>query len=183
MPLNTPDDVARQIVQCVVDTSLNGRVVYVAGGRGFDTEAGVVATQGTWMGEENCAIWNRGQEILGSVSLFLSLLPFSLSFFLSLLAPLPSIFISNRHFSTLSSLCPPRCLVRFNSNTANQMASHGEAHWRREGIGQVDETDESRYHNYSSSTCRHQVSVKPTASHANHHDIRIQRSIYASTCL
>ncbi|KAK5653512.1 hypothetical protein OQA88_8771 [Cercophora sp. LCS_1] len=65
MPLNTPLCVAKQITQLVLDSSLNGRVVYVAGGRGFDTEAGVEATRPVWMGAENNTIWERGQEILG----------------------------------------------------------------------------------------------------------------------
>lgn len=70
MPLNTPTCVAKQITQLILSPTLNGRVVYVAGGRGFDTECGVEATRPQWMGEANNKIWERGQEILGLVSFF-----------------------------------------------------------------------------------------------------------------
>ncbi|KAK1753537.1 hypothetical protein QBC47DRAFT_453394 [Echria macrotheca] len=66
LPLNTPADVARFIVQCVADTELNGRVVYVAGGRGFDVEGGIEGTRGVWMGVDNHRVWERGQGVLGS---------------------------------------------------------------------------------------------------------------------
>ncbi|KAH8887028.1 putative oxidoreductase,short chain dehydrogenase [Thozetella sp. PMI_491] len=65
MPMNQPADVARIIIQCAADASLNGKAVFVSGGRGFDTEEGVERTQPQWMGKENSAIFQRGQEILG----------------------------------------------------------------------------------------------------------------------
>ncbi len=68
MPLNAPADVARIILQCAADNSLNGKAVFVSGGRGFDTEEGVDRTQPLWMGEENAEIFQRGQKILGLVS-------------------------------------------------------------------------------------------------------------------
>lgn len=67
MPLNQPVDVGRMIVQCAASGSLNGKAVFVAGGRGFDTEEGVERTQPQWMGQENSATFQRGQEILGLV--------------------------------------------------------------------------------------------------------------------
>ena len=68
MPLNAPADVARFILQCASDDSLNGRAVFVSGGRGFDTEEGVDRTQPQWMGEANSEVFQRGQRILGLVS-------------------------------------------------------------------------------------------------------------------
>ncbi|PKS08038.1 hypothetical protein jhhlp_006650 [Lomentospora prolificans] len=65
MPLNTPEDVARFIVQCAVDKALNGTAVFVSGGRGFDTEEGINRTLPQWMGEQNSVEFLRGQEVLG----------------------------------------------------------------------------------------------------------------------
>ncbi|KAI0019886.1 hypothetical protein F4780DRAFT_744510 [Xylariomycetidae sp. FL0641] len=65
MPINTPRDVAQMIAQCAVDQSLNGRAVFVSGGRGFDTEEGVDRTLPQWMGEKNAEQFLKGQELLG----------------------------------------------------------------------------------------------------------------------
>ncbi|KEZ42024.1 Uncharacterized protein SAPIO_CDS6426 [Scedosporium apiospermum] len=65
MPLNTPEDVARFIVQCAADKVLNGAAVFVSGGRGFDTEEGINRTLPQWMGEQNAVEFLRGQEVLG----------------------------------------------------------------------------------------------------------------------
>jgi NAD(P)-dependent dehydrogenase (short-subunit alcohol dehydrogenase family) len=69
MPMNQPDDVARMIIQCAADGNMNGQAVYVAGGRGFDTEEGINKTLPQWMGEENAAVWLKGQQVLGLVSI------------------------------------------------------------------------------------------------------------------
>ncbi|KAI0471707.1 hypothetical protein GGR56DRAFT_86779 [Xylariaceae sp. FL0804] len=65
LPINAPADVARMIVQCAADGALNGRAVFVAGGRGYDTEAGVDRLLPQWMGERNARDFLRGQEVLG----------------------------------------------------------------------------------------------------------------------
>ena len=67
MPMNTPEDVARMIVQCALDRSLNGKAVFVSGGRGFDTEEGIERTQPQWMGEKNSKEFQKGQDLLGLV--------------------------------------------------------------------------------------------------------------------
>ena len=67
MPMNQPVDVARIIVQCAASGEINGKAVFVAGGRGFDTEEGIDRTQPQWMGEDLSAVFLRGQEILGLV--------------------------------------------------------------------------------------------------------------------
>ncbi len=66
--MNSPADVARFIVQSIADETLNGRAIFVAGGRGFDTEEGVDRTRPQWMGEENNSDFVKGQAILGLVS-------------------------------------------------------------------------------------------------------------------
>lgn len=52
MPLNTPTDVGKIILQCSADKGLNGRAVFITGGRFFDTEEGVDRTLPQWMGEK-----------------------------------------------------------------------------------------------------------------------------------
>ncbi|CAK7232381.1 hypothetical protein SBRCBS47491_008250 [Sporothrix bragantina] len=65
LPLNQPSDVAQMILQCAADPELNGKSVFVAGGRGYDTEEGYNKTQGQWMGEKLAEEWHRGQAVLG----------------------------------------------------------------------------------------------------------------------
>ncbi|KAK4184372.1 hypothetical protein QBC35DRAFT_441555 [Podospora australis] len=65
MPMNTPVDVAKMILQCAADGELNGKAVFVAGGRGFDTEEGIDRMLPQWMGEENANVFLKGQAILG----------------------------------------------------------------------------------------------------------------------
>lgn len=69
LPMNTPLDVARIIVQCSADQSLNGTAMFVSGGRFFDTEEGVDRTLPQWLGEQNAREFLKGQEVLGLVSL------------------------------------------------------------------------------------------------------------------
>ncbi|KAK0610398.1 hypothetical protein B0T17DRAFT_658199 [Bombardia bombarda] len=65
LPINTPEDVARQIVLSAADGSQNGKAVLVTGGRGFDTEEGIERTQPLWMGETNAREFREGQVVLG----------------------------------------------------------------------------------------------------------------------
>ncbi|KAM5347491.1 hypothetical protein ACJ41O_010496 [Fusarium nematophilum] len=69
LPLNTPDEVARIVVQCTADERIHGRAVYVAGGRGFDIEEGIDRLELGWMGETQARDLARGQSILGTVSI------------------------------------------------------------------------------------------------------------------
>lgn len=73
MPMNTPRDVGKSILQCSADETLNGKAVFVTGGRYFDTEEGIDRTLPQWMGEQNAKEFLRGQEILGLVSKQVSL--------------------------------------------------------------------------------------------------------------
>ncbi|KAH8766150.1 hypothetical protein F5883DRAFT_617559 [Diaporthe sp. PMI_573] len=65
MPLNTPTDVGKIILQCSSDRGLNGKAVFITGGRFFDTEEGVDRTLPQWMGEQNAKEFLKGQELLG----------------------------------------------------------------------------------------------------------------------
>ncbi|KUI53237.1 Short-chain dehydrogenase reductase 5 [Cytospora mali] len=65
MPMNTPHDVGKIIVQCSADQALNGKAIFVTGGRFFDTEEGIDRTLPQWMGEQNAKEFLKGQEILG----------------------------------------------------------------------------------------------------------------------
>ncbi|KAL1857426.1 hypothetical protein Daus18300_010399 [Diaporthe australafricana] len=65
MPLNTPTDVGKIILQCSADSGLNGKAVFITGGRFFDTEEGIDRTLPQWMGEQNAKEFLKGQELLG----------------------------------------------------------------------------------------------------------------------
>jgi len=66
LPSNEPADVAMIIAGVMADKMLNGASLYVEGGRAWDVEPGIDGTMPTWMGEERCAEWRRGQIVLGS---------------------------------------------------------------------------------------------------------------------
>lgn len=68
MPLNTPTDVGKIILQCSADSGLNGKAVFITGGKFFDTEEGIDRTLPQWMGEQNAKEFLKGQELLGLVS-------------------------------------------------------------------------------------------------------------------
>lgn len=71
MPLNTPTDVGKIIIQCSADRGLNGKAIFITGGRFFDTEEGIDRTLPQWMGEQNAKEFLKGQELLGLVSSYL----------------------------------------------------------------------------------------------------------------
>ncbi|KAJ3546565.1 hypothetical protein NM208_g1939 [Fusarium decemcellulare] len=68
LPLNSPEEVARIIVQCATDKGIHGKAVYVAGGRGFDIEEGINRSEPLWMGEKQAEDLARGQEFLATGS-------------------------------------------------------------------------------------------------------------------
>ncbi|KAJ9655148.1 hypothetical protein H2198_005923 [Neophaeococcomyces mojaviensis] len=65
LPMNQPEDVAKMILQSAADSNMNGKAIFVTGGRGFDTEEGYDRTLPQWMGEQNARMFSKGQEILG----------------------------------------------------------------------------------------------------------------------
>jgi hypothetical protein len=68
MPLNTPADVARYIIQVTAEPQTHGKALFVTGGNAVDIEEGLATTQPLWLGEKNSKEFNLGQEILGLVS-------------------------------------------------------------------------------------------------------------------
>lgn len=67
LPINSPNDVARIILQCAGDEAINGKAVYVADGKGFDIEEGLDRTEPDWLGQKQAKDLARGQELLGIV--------------------------------------------------------------------------------------------------------------------
>jgi len=88
LPVNTPESVARVIIETAVGTvpegevrmkdegiveklagsekvRYNGRAVFVEGGRGWDIESGIEGTEEVWLGEKVSRTLAKGQEVLG----------------------------------------------------------------------------------------------------------------------
>jgi NAD(P)-dependent dehydrogenase (short-subunit alcohol dehydrogenase family) len=65
LPVNQPEDVARIIVEVAADGVSNGKGVFVEGGRGWDIEEGINATEELWLGRDVSRTLARGQEVLG----------------------------------------------------------------------------------------------------------------------
>ena len=68
MPLNTADDIALFNIQCAADPRLNGRSVFVGGGKGFDIEEGIDRLEPEWLGKKQSDDFLRQAEVFGSVS-------------------------------------------------------------------------------------------------------------------
>lgn len=73
IPLNDVDDVALYVQQLSADAGLNGKAVYVVGGKGFDVEEGLERTLPEWLGKENAEAWDLQNEVFGRVRILLSL--------------------------------------------------------------------------------------------------------------
>ncbi|RFU27054.1 hypothetical protein B7463_g9285, partial [Scytalidium lignicola] len=65
LPVNQPGDVGRVIIEMGITKSWNGRGVLVEGGRGWDIEEGLEATEKIWLGEQLSKTVERGQVLLG----------------------------------------------------------------------------------------------------------------------
>jgi hypothetical protein len=66
--MNTPDDVAKYIIQVTADPKAHGKALFVTGGNAVDIEEGLNRTEPEWLGEKNSRELNEGQVILGLVS-------------------------------------------------------------------------------------------------------------------
>ena len=67
--MNTPEEVAKVIVQVAADGKAHGKAVYVAGGRAFNVEEGIERLDGEWLGgEEWVEDLRRTQVLIGAVS-------------------------------------------------------------------------------------------------------------------
>lgn len=53
--INTADDVAKYVVALEVAADMNGKAVYVEGGRGWEITDGLERTMPQWLGEEPTA--------------------------------------------------------------------------------------------------------------------------------
>lgn len=68
LPINELPDVAQRVAEVCCDKTLNGKALYLEGGRAWDVEEGIDRTQPQWLGERQTADLQRGDEILASVS-------------------------------------------------------------------------------------------------------------------
>jgi NAD(P)-dependent dehydrogenase (short-subunit alcohol dehydrogenase family) len=68
LPLNTPDQVARVILEAAGSPNLQGSAFYVSGGEAVDIDEGINRLEPEWLGTSRSKDLARGQEILGLVS-------------------------------------------------------------------------------------------------------------------
>lgn len=68
LPLNTPLDVARHVIQVSADPKAHGKALFVSGGKAVDIEEGLNQTEPQWLGEKHSHDLNEGQVVLGLVS-------------------------------------------------------------------------------------------------------------------
>ncbi|KAI9376158.1 hypothetical protein BJX61DRAFT_491614 [Aspergillus egyptiacus] len=65
LPVNTPMDVAKVTAAVLGDEGLNGRSMYVEGGRAWEIEENLDRLEPEWLGAEPSRSLARGQEVLG----------------------------------------------------------------------------------------------------------------------
>lgn len=65
LPVNTPADIAKIMIEVGCNEKWNGRAVFVEGGRGWDIEEGLDRTEALWLGENVSKTLAKGQEVLG----------------------------------------------------------------------------------------------------------------------
>ncbi|KAL2814686.1 hypothetical protein BDW59DRAFT_176387 [Aspergillus cavernicola] len=68
LPTNSPMDVAMVTARVLGDASLNGKSMYVEGGRAWEIEANIDRLEPQWLGEGPSESLARGQAVLGSGS-------------------------------------------------------------------------------------------------------------------
>lgn len=66
LPINGTVDVARIIAGVACDPDMNGKAIYVEGGRGREIEDNINRLESQWFGEEKAKSLARGQEVLGA---------------------------------------------------------------------------------------------------------------------
>lgn len=64
LPVNQPGDIARIIGGVTSIDGLNGKSIYVEGGRGWEIEDNLDRLQPQWLGEEPSESLERGQKAL-----------------------------------------------------------------------------------------------------------------------
>ena len=65
LPANTPLDVARVTAGALMEKDLNGKSMYVAGGRAYEIEDNLDRLEPQWLGEEPSRSLAQGQAVLG----------------------------------------------------------------------------------------------------------------------
>ena len=77
LPVNQPIDVARVIMSVLKLKGLNGKAMYIEGGRAWEIEEGIERTmagcgdEDGWLGRDQVKEFERGQKVLADVSCFL----------------------------------------------------------------------------------------------------------------
>ena len=65
LPVNTPLDVGRIMAGVVCQAGLNGKAMYVEGGRGWEIEDNIDRLEPQWLGVEQSETLKKGQQVLG----------------------------------------------------------------------------------------------------------------------
>lgn len=65
LPINSPSQVAHISTAMLADTSLNGKSMFVEGGRAWEIEQNVDRLESQWLGEAPSKALAAGQELLG----------------------------------------------------------------------------------------------------------------------
>ena len=65
LPANEPSDVARVIAEIAASNDLNGKAMYVEGGRAWEIEDSINQLEPQWLSAEASRTLNEGQVILG----------------------------------------------------------------------------------------------------------------------
>lgn len=68
LPVNTPMDVAKITAGLLVEPELNGKSMYVEGGRGWEIEGNLDRLEPQWLGEEPSRSLAKGQAVLADGS-------------------------------------------------------------------------------------------------------------------
>ncbi|MCJ1400544.1 hypothetical protein MMC11_003750 [Xylographa trunciseda] len=66
LPVNQPVDVAKVIMNVTRSEGLNGKAMYIEGGRAWEIEDNINRLEPQWMGEEPSRTLAKGQELLGN---------------------------------------------------------------------------------------------------------------------
>jgi len=66
LPVNQPVDVAKVIIDVTRSEGLNGKAMYIEGGRAWEVEDNLNRLEPQWMGEEPSRSLAKGQELLGN---------------------------------------------------------------------------------------------------------------------
>ena len=69
LPVNQPAHIAKVILDVTRSEGLNGKAMYIEGGRAWEIEDNINRLEPQWMGEEPSRSLAKGQELLGNVSI------------------------------------------------------------------------------------------------------------------